>query len=204
MKKFIEKTCSDQKHFIQQASLKSGVSQAVLEKDFWVCWVLTKIFSLPGISEYLLFKGGTSLSKAYDLIERFSEDVDISIDRAFLGFGGENDLLSAQSRTARDRQMERLQTQCIESVKSKIAPALKKAISEELTGEIELSVDTQDPLALLFYFPSVLNPQTFSYLTPYVKLEFGARADLWPQEEKRIHTYLSEIFPDLLMKQSWK
>lgn len=197
MKDFTKRPASERMEFIIQASLKSGLAKPIIEKDFWVCWVLTKIFSLPGISEHLLFKGGTSLSKAYGVIERFSEDVDISIDRAFLGFGGDNDPFAAPSRTAQDKKLESLQAHCIEAVKSKIAPALEQAINEELLSPIKLEVDSQDPLALLFTFPSV-ESTAFSYITPYIKLEFGARADLWPQTVRKIRSYLSDAFPDLL------
>jgi hypothetical protein len=58
----------------------------IVEKDFWVCWTLKELFRLPAIGEHLIFKGGTSLSKVFKVIERFSEDIDVSIDRSFLGF----------------------------------------------------------------------------------------------------------------------
>ncbi|MFV0411024.1 MAG: nucleotidyl transferase AbiEii/AbiGii toxin family protein, partial [Paracoccus sp. (in: a-proteobacteria)] len=58
----------------QEAASRIGFSQAIVEKDFWVCWSLSKLFALPGFGEDLIFKGGTSLSKAYDVIHRFSED----------------------------------------------------------------------------------------------------------------------------------
>ena len=63
----------------------------IVEKDFWVCWILKILFELPELSQALIFKGGTSLSKAYNAIERFSEDIDLSISRRYLGFTGEND-----------------------------------------------------------------------------------------------------------------
>jgi len=66
-----------------------GFSQAIIEKDFWVCWLLEKFFALPSFGDHLVFKVGTSLSKAYSAIQRFSEDVDLSLDRAQLGFVGD-------------------------------------------------------------------------------------------------------------------
>ncbi len=74
--------------------IKTGVqlnlSEIAVEKDFWVCWTLGKLFSLTEWGKHLTFKGGTSLSKCWNLIERFSEDIDIVIGRDILGFGGEN------------------------------------------------------------------------------------------------------------------
>jgi predicted nucleotidyltransferase component of viral defense system len=80
------------------ARLKFG-SATIVEKDFWVCWTLRRIFAntaLPGP----LFKGGTSLSKAYKVIDRFSEDIDIVLDRHTLGFTGEQDPLNAGHQQA--------------------------------------------------------------------------------------------------------
>jgi hypothetical protein len=65
-----------------------GLQAFSVEKDFWVCWTLRELFALPGIGEHLTFKGGTSLSKAWKLIHRFSEDIDIIVDKEPLGFGG--------------------------------------------------------------------------------------------------------------------
>src|SRR5712692_1215283 len=82
---------SERATVFREAAARSRVGSAtIIEKDFWVCWTLQRIFSsatLPGP----LFKGGTSLSKAYKVIERFSEDVDIVLDRLTLGFLGELD-----------------------------------------------------------------------------------------------------------------
>lgn len=64
------------------------MSKAIIEKDFWVCWSRKQLFVLPSFGEHMIFKGGASLSKAYDVIHRFSEDVDLSLDRARLGFEG--------------------------------------------------------------------------------------------------------------------
>jgi predicted nucleotidyltransferase component of viral defense system len=69
--------------FTATASLR-GLTPAIIEKDFWVCWTLKRIFTLPDPPAGLLFKGGTSLSKMFGVIERFSEDVDLSFDRARL------------------------------------------------------------------------------------------------------------------------
>ena len=70
--------------------------QEIIEKDFWVCWSLMRLFLFPEPPAALLFKGGTSHSKVFHAIERFSEDVDLSFNHANLGFGGDNDLLAAE------------------------------------------------------------------------------------------------------------
>lgn len=80
----------------------------VIEKDFWVCWTLGEIFSLPEFGQHMTFKGGTSLSKVYGLIDRFSEDIDLSFHREFLGFGGEADPVNATGKE-RTRRLDALQ-----------------------------------------------------------------------------------------------
>ncbi len=85
----------DRADLFTAAAGQRGVGAAIIEKDFWVCWTLKRLFGLADPPAGLIFKGGTSLSKAYGIIERFSEDVDLSFQRADLGFGCENDPASA-------------------------------------------------------------------------------------------------------------
>jgi predicted nucleotidyltransferase component of viral defense system len=92
MDTFLQLPLKERRVYFEQAEAMRGLPAAALEKDFWVCWILRELFQLPGIGERLIFKGGTSLSKAWGLIERFSEDIDLVIDRESLGFGGENTL----------------------------------------------------------------------------------------------------------------
>ena len=73
----------------EQAQDRLALPPATIEKDFWVCWTLKKLFDLPKWGSHLTFKGGTLLSKGWALIERFSEDIDIVINRDALGFGGD-------------------------------------------------------------------------------------------------------------------
>src|SRR5579863_10285531 len=76
--------------FAETADRKS-LPEAIIEKDFWVCWVLLQLFSIEALLGRLLFKGGTSLAKIFHAINRFSEDIDLAVDYAALGFTGERD-----------------------------------------------------------------------------------------------------------------
>jgi predicted nucleotidyltransferase component of viral defense system len=96
------------------ARLKLGTA-TIVEKDFWVCWTLQRIFSNPALPGPL-FKGGTSLSKAYKIIERFSEDVDIVLDRHTLGFIGEQDPLNIVGKNKRNRKLDELAGKCSETL----------------------------------------------------------------------------------------
>src|SRR5258705_9199710 len=101
------------------AAAKRGLPEAILEKDFWVCWVLKRIFTLDKPPAGILFKGGTSLSKVYGVIDRFSEDVDLSFDRAGLGFGGADDPMLAASKKKQAAAVERLAEACKVAVREK-------------------------------------------------------------------------------------
>jgi predicted nucleotidyltransferase component of viral defense system len=75
-----------------ETAVRKALAEAIIEKDFWVCWVLKQLFSIDAFNGRLLFKGGTSLSKIFHAINRFSEDIDLAVDYAALGFTGERDL----------------------------------------------------------------------------------------------------------------
>ena len=85
------------------------------EKDYWVCWLLGKIFADPRWEPHLVFKGGTSLSKVFNAIQRFSEDIDLSVSPALLGHP-EIELDEAPSKSMRQKRFKQLQTACAEMV----------------------------------------------------------------------------------------
>lgn len=80
---FLELPPDERRLYFEQAALQKNISPLILEKDFWVCWLLELLFNSP-LSESLVFKGGTSLSKVFQVIERFSEDIDLSVSPSFL------------------------------------------------------------------------------------------------------------------------
>ena len=92
-------TQDERELFFQTAADIQNMPFEIIEKDFWVVWILGRLFSLEKLRPYLTFKGGTSLSKVYRLIDRFSEDIDLSIKRDFFGFGTPNNPASICSFT---------------------------------------------------------------------------------------------------------
>jgi len=85
--------------FTETADLM-GVEARIIEKDFWVCWALKQLFSLPAYADYFTFKGGTTLSKIFGVISRFSEDVDVAVNWEPLGFSGDRDPTALRSSAA--------------------------------------------------------------------------------------------------------
>ena len=184
----------------QEAAARLGFSQAIIEKDFWVCWSLEKLFALPSFGDHLIFKGGTSLSKAYNVIQRFSEDVDLSLDRAQLGFVGDNDPdnpdLSGGKRKA---LLQDLQSAAVACVNGPLLSELAATFAADLNQGFQLAADPDDVQTLLFTYPSdSADDATHSYVKPVIRFEFGARGVLLPAEKQIIKPYLSDAIPDLI------
>jgi len=113
----------------EQAQDKLGLPPATIEKNFWVCWTLKKLFNLPEWGSQLTFKGGTSLSKGWALIERFSEDVDIVINRHALGFGGDMAPDCAPSKKQTRKRLDALKAASQDCVNKTLLPLLAEVMS---------------------------------------------------------------------------
>jgi hypothetical protein len=183
----------------EQTTQQTGIEAVIIEKDFWVCWTLKELFQLPAMGEHLIFKGGTSLSKVFKVIERFSEDIDVSIDRSFLGFGGANEPESGASNKEKQRRIEALKTACQQKITKELLPALDAAIKTKVRRDEKWSLrsDDEDPdqQTLVFDYPTSFPPDATGYIRRMVKIEMGARADHWPSETKSITPYVAEQFP---------
>jgi hypothetical protein len=180
-----------------QAAAELGFAKAVVEKDFWVCWSLQHLFALPSFGDHLIFKGGTSLSKAYDVIHRFSEDVDLSLDRARLGFDGDRDPENPDlSGGKRKSLLQDLQEAAEVTVAGPLLEEINTAFSAKLDQPFSLQIDEGDPQTILFAYPS-LGDEDQGYIKPVVRFEFGARGAQLPAEQRTLSTYVQQAFPDL-------
>ena len=106
MKEFLAFPPARQRILCEEASARLNLPPHAIEKDFWVCWTLNLLFRLPEWQDRLTFKGGTSLSKGWNLIQRFSEDIDMVIHREALGISGDNDPETAPSRKQCKRRLD--------------------------------------------------------------------------------------------------
>lgn len=175
---------------------------ASVDKDFWVCWTLREIVNLPDIGTRITFKGGTSLSKAWGLIERFSEDIDLVVDKDALGFAGEASPDRASSNKQRRRRLDDLMAACRSWVQEQLKPALEQAVTRRFgTREgwrLEVDPDMADGQCLLFHYPSAFSIGEAGYVRPVVKIELGARSDDWPAESRSITPYVAEVLPQAI------
>ena len=181
-----------------QAANKTGLPVQVVEKDVWVTAVLRALFCLP-YANHLSFKGGTSLSKCWHLINRFSEDIDIASDREFVGFGG---TLS--------------KTQISDKLRRAACAFVRKTMQSDLTKQLyqygiskekfEVNVDitpvtTTDPEVININYDSMLS---FSingmdgnqYILPKVKVEVSGRSMSEPVKEIALNSIIDQIYPE--------
>ena len=175
-----------------------------MEKDFWVCWMLRRLFEPPIVHD-LLFKGGTSLAKAYHAIRRFSEDLDLTIPRAVLGFAGEGDIPAAPSRKQQQKRLDALVAAGGHWVRDVGRPCLAERAAAALgraagADDWFIDIDEQDEMTLVFRYPSALDERAYgvsAYIRPAVRLEFGVRGELEPSEQRPVQPYCTELFPRL-------
>lgn len=191
---------ADRQALFQEVATRRGLSSLVIEKDFWVCWALRRVFELRPLGENLIFKGGTSLSKVFSLIERFSEDIDLSIRRDYLGAVGDADPeQEGISNTQKDKRVAALRESCRTVVHEQMLPALQEAFAAHLGGLVwQLLPDPAERGTLLFIYPSVQSAADVpSYIRPLVKLEMGAGSDPYPIGRHPVRAYAAETFPDV-------
>ncbi len=178
---------------------RKGLPEAIVEKDFWVCWVLKQVFSIEVLSGRLLFKGGTSLSKIFHAINRFSEDIDLAVDYAALGFTGERDPRREEiSKTRRAGILAEMMTECQRYIAGEFLEALKTRCHEVLgaSGAWRL-VSEQDPNVVRFRYPTA-STKNLAYVVPQVVLELGTHAEFVPHDRFTIRSLVGEDFPALV------
>lgn len=197
MSRFLDLRREDRADYVREAAARLGVLPVIVEKDLWVCWTLGRVFASEGGPERFVFKGGTSLSKVFGAIHRFSEDIDLGVAPRVLGWD-EIDLEDAPSRSQRDTRMERLENDCAAWVNETLRPALETGIREQLgdpssdTGWLEFERDSLTNAPVLnFHYPSVLDGAA-SYIAPQVKLEFGSLTDQQPRGRRAVKSMLEE------------
>jgi predicted nucleotidyltransferase component of viral defense system len=179
-----------QQELFKQLSFKTGIQAQAIEKDAWVTLVLRLIFNSE-ISEHLVFKGGTSLSKAYNLIQRFSEDIDLAINREYLGFEGE--LTKGQIRKLRRKSHDFVSTEMVDILKKEFS---NYNVDKQLFN-IEVKntkISDQDPEIIEIDYTSVFNK--LPYIKQKVLIEVGARSLMEPAENKEIKSIIFEHYPN--------
>ncbi len=178
----------------QQISNEIGMPTFAVEKDWWVVQTLAAIFELE-IAAYLVFKGGTSLSKAWKLIERFSEDVDLAVDRSFFGFDG--DLSKKQRTQLRKASSKYISTNLIKELEAKF---IEKGLLNIEFKLVDTTESDQDPTIIEIYYPNIIDSP--GYIKPKVQIEIGCRSLREPFSIQSIASLIDEQYSNTVFTEN--
>ena len=183
----------DRRILFRNTGARLGFHEAIVEKDFWVCLMLDYLFHRCSFKDAFTFKGGTSLSKCFGLIKRFSEDIDLILDWRVLGY----DRLEPwrkRSNSQQNRFNEDTNNKAAQFIAGKLLPELQSDLSEIIGKPAELSVDAIDNQTVCFHYPRIFQANG---ILQSIRLEIGALAAWTPASQKNILSYVAECYPDI-------
>lgn len=174
-------------------AMKIGMNEAIVEKDFWVCWMLEILFHHCDYSDCLSFKGGTSLSKGYGIIERFSEDIDLILDWRVLGYNT-HEPWDDRSNSAQDRFNDEANLKTAIFLEEQLMPHLEKIVERQDIADYRFYVDEEDRQTIRFAYPQLFSDEA---LVQEIRLEIGSLAAWTPLTNRVITPYVAEEFPNV-------
>ncbi len=198
-------TEKDRRDLFVGASNRLGTAEQNIEKDFWVCWTLDALFNeLEAGGPRLLFKGGTSLSKGYGLIERFSEDIDITVFRDDIGESATVEELEALSGKKRNARLEAIKAACQEYIQGPMLEQLSTLLRQTLQtanlnadrARLESDPDDPDRQSLLLWYPTATT-ESDAYIRRAIKIESGAKSALDPHAPVVVKPYIADDLANL-------
>lgn len=198
--RFVAADPADRRDIFVAAGQRLGTAPQNVEKDFWVCWALDALFNGPAASgPRFLFKGGTSLSKGFGLIDRFSEDIDVTVFRSDIGEEASVADLEALSGKKRQAKLDAIREACRRFIAGPLLDALSATLEQLLdeTGaardgvRVESDPDDESGQSLLLWYPSSTETSD-GYIRKAVKIESGAKSALDPHHDRTVVPYLAE------------
>ncbi len=186
----------DRSALVRYAASKTGIHEAIVEKDFWVCFMLDVLFHEFAYSDQVAFKGGTSLSKGYGLIERFSEDIDIILDWRQIGYGIDEPW-EDRSNTGQDRFTEDVSRRTGEFLRSYFMPALKDKLDDLQINDYRLYIFDKENEVIRFEYPRTFENDA---IVKEIRLEIGSLAAWTPITIRSVKPITADILPDVFDK----
>ncbi len=178
--------------FINTAN-KMGIEPAIVEKDFWVCLTLDYLFHHSKWQSSFAFKGGTSLSKAYNLIERFSEDIDLILDWRVIGYD-KNEPWTERSNTKQLKFIKESRDRLFNFLSNEFLLAFKSDMEKILGQRLHIFIDKEDLGTINFEYPSLFEDNSILHV---IRLEIGALAAWSPTQKTTITPYVAEYYPQV-------
>lgn len=186
----------DRQELIIATASKMRISEAIVEKDFWVCYCLDYLFHDCRWKDAFAFKGGTSLSKAYGLIERFSEDIDLILDWRVIGYT-KDEPWETRSNTKQLKFLEDAKQRLFDFLKNEFLTELKNDMEERLGKSVYVYINEDDSGTVHFKYP---NSFTDNSILNEIRLEIGAMAAWTPTQMVNIKSYIAENYPTVFEK----
>ena len=186
--RWLQLSTTDKQAIFNEVSAQINLTSAAIEKDWWVVRTLELVFA-SSIAPHTVFKGGTSLSKAWNIIDRFSEDIDLALDRRFLGMEKPDSEMSGS-------QVSKLRKLSAKFITEKYFPELAelfKAAGLKVDIKLgEIKTDDQDPLIIEIYYDTLTDP--IPYLKPRVLIDIGSRSLIEPFNERSFTSMIGEKY----------
>jgi len=186
MEKVASLTGKEREEIFRVADAELNMGLAITEKDFWVCWTLKRIFETPELASKVLFKGGTSLSKCFGLIDRFSEDIDLILDWRLVT---DKDPHAVRSNTQQDKFNKEIKNATEQYIES----SLLALVSSALNSHCSVRIDSKSTNSIFINYPKAFSS---SYIKPEIELEIGALSTKDPHGEFVIEPYCAKPVPE--------
>ena len=193
MERIARLAARERTELFSESAARMGTTPAVVEKDFWVSWVLCRLFADEQLAQWLMFKGGTSLSKAYGLIQRFSEDIDLVLDWRTVS---QADPLADRSQTQQNKLNAAIEAQAVQFIAGELLRRIRAALGDLCVCEVE----THNTHVINVRYPAAFPD---AYLRPEVRLEIGPLAAWLPHELRRVSCYAAEQFPSVFTQRDF-
>ncbi len=191
MKEVARRERKEREELFLVAAREIGLPEAMVEKDFWVCWTLDYLFHDCPWAAHLAFKGGTSLSKCFGLIQRFSEDIDLILDWRLLGYE-KDEPWTERSKNQQDKFNKEANARTEAFLQETFLPQLQADFGKLLDDEFSLYLEEDDPQPLCFGYPKSFQEGS---ILPVVRLEIGALAAWTPAKRTEITSYAAQQYP---------
>ena len=193
MDKLARRPAEYRRDVFSEAAARLGIRPTIIEKDFWVCVALKLLFQKSRFGKSLIFKGGTSLSKAHGLIERFSEDIDLVLDWNLIGFGDglRDPMQEFTSKGKQDQFNKEINRLAADYIARTLCPELEDLLRQENVG-LAAAVDSDDPHTVNIRYPAAFAE---TYIRPEVRLEIGPLASWVPSATHVIRPYAFDVVP---------
>lgn len=193
MKKVANLSSTEREELFLVTARERALPEAVIEKDFWVCWTLDYLFHDSPWKEHLAFKGGTSLSKCFNLIHRFSEDIDLILDWRLVGCG-KDEPWAERSKNQQDKFNKAVNARTEVFLAEDFVPKLEADFRALLNDDFHISIDSADPQTVCFAYPRLFSEGA---ILPIIRLEIGALAAWTPTQEATITSFAAEQYPQV-------